>query len=275
MKLAATRFAAEGTAGAPRARLVLAAATGVPQTFYARFAQRAAEAGFETLTFDYRGIARSRMGSLVGFEASFVDWARLDLAGVVDSIPDDGVPLFLVGHSFGGHALGMMPNHGRMAGAWLCGVGAGWAGWNPWTERVRLTLMWNVVFPLLVRQKGFMPMAMFGMGEDLPLGVYRQWRRWCSFPHYFLDDPQAAELRRGCATVQLPILAMSARDDAWAPPRSRDAFLLGAYPDAAIEARLVDPQAHGGAIGHVGYFRSSASGLWDEALAWFGETSGR
>jgi predicted alpha/beta hydrolase len=270
VSLASTRFT---TPGKLRGRILVAGATGVPQAFYARFAAHAAGAGFETTTFDYRGIARSKRGSLAGFNASFVDWARLDLAGAIDAIADDGVPLFLVAHSFGGHALGITPNHGRLAGAWICAAGAGWAGWNPAAERIRLWALWNVVFPPLVRLKGYMPMSIFGMGEDLPLGVYRQWRHWCSFPHYFLDDPAAAELKVACATVRVPILATTALDDAWAPPRSRDAFLLGAYPNSNIVRVEVDPRAHGGEIGHVGYFRRSASGLWDRALTWFADAA--
>jgi predicted alpha/beta hydrolase len=50
--------------------------------------------------------------------------------------------------------------------------------------------MWRVVAPALVRWKGYLPWSLLGMGEDLPLGVYRQWRRWCGYPHYFFDDPR-------------------------------------------------------------------------------------
>lgn len=263
--LAGAHFAASGV---PRGRIVVAGATGVPQTFYAPFARFAADGGFETLTFDYRGIARSKRASLAGFEASFVDWARLDLAGVIDAMPDDGVPLFLVAHSFGGHALGLMPNHARLRAAVICACGAGWSGWIPPLERLRVWALWHVLFPPLVRLRGFMPMSMFGMGEDLPLGVYRQWKYWCTFPHYFLDDPEAAELTAACATVRTPMLAFTALDDAWAPPRSRDAFLLRAYPHSAIERVDLDPRGFGGAIGHVGYFRRHMTPLWSRALEW-------
>ena len=251
-----------------RGRILVAGATGVPQTFYTRFALHAARAGFETITFDYRGIGQSKQVPLEGFSASFIDWARQDLAGAIDAIDEDGVPLFLAAHSFGGHALGMLPNHVRIAGVWVCAVGAGWAGWAPVTERVRLWVLWNLVFPPLVKLKGYMPMSMFGMGEDLPFDVYRQWRHWCTFPHYFLDDPDAGELIAACATVRTPILACAALDDAWAPPRSRDAFLLNAYPNANIERLDLAPRDYG-AIGHVGYFRKHMTAHWDHALEWF------
>ena len=266
--LAANRF----DAARARARIVVASATGVPQAFYARFARHAARAGFETTTFDYRGIGRSKSGSLVGFDASFLDWARLDLAAAIDAAPDDGLPLFLVGHSFGAHALGLISNHSRLTGAWVCAAGAGWAGWMTPAERLRVFALWNVVLPPLVAWSGYLPWSRLGMGEDLPLGVYRQWRRWCRFRNYFLDDPEVPELKVACARVQTPILAHTALDDAWAPPPSRDAFLLNAYPHASIERVDLDPREHGGSIGHVGYFRATSSPLWDRALAWFERT---
>ncbi|UUY09035.1 hypothetical protein LRS11_03100 [Pseudomonas sp. J452] len=45
---------------------------------------------------------------------------------------------------------------------------------------------------------------------------------------------------------------------------------MAAYSAAPYQARTIDSQAEGlGAIGHMGYFRSSATPLWDEALGWF------
>ncbi len=42
-----------------KATIVIAGATGVPQKFYQRFSRFAADNGYRTVTFDYRGIARS------------------------------------------------------------------------------------------------------------------------------------------------------------------------------------------------------------------------
>jgi predicted alpha/beta hydrolase len=37
---------------------------------------------------------------------------------------EERVPLSYVGHSFGGHALGLLPNHDRVARAYLFAMGA-------------------------------------------------------------------------------------------------------------------------------------------------------
>ncbi len=270
-RLTALRYPAQAAAGACRGRIVVAGATGVPQRFYRRFALHAAAQGFETLTLDYRGIGLSRSGPLRGFVMDYLDWARLDLAAAVDACAGtgDGLPLFMVGHSYGGHAFGLLPNHARVAGLYTFATGAGWHGWMPPLERARVLLMWHVLGPLLTRWKGYLPWSLLGMGEDLPLDVYRQWRHWCSFPRYFFDDPVlAAEMQAQFAQVRTPIVAANALDDHWAPPASRDAFMAG-YRQAGWRALDIDPTGPVGPIGHMGYFRPAAQPLWQGALDWF------
>ncbi|MDY0162445.1 alpha/beta fold hydrolase [Desulfobotulus sp.] len=265
--LAATRFEAEGPV---KGHMVVAGATGVPQDFYRRFACHASRQGFTVLTLDYRGIGKSRPANLKGFEAGCLDWGRLDLAAAVGAMAAADQPLFLVGHSYGGHALGLLPNHELLTACCTLGAGAGWHGWMPFAESLRVRFLWNVVLPPLTRWKGYCPFAMLGMGEDLPLGVYEQWRHWCRFPHYFFDDPEMPHMKALYAEVRTPLLGISALDDLWALPVSRDAFMQG-YSGARLTRMDLDPKVEAwGSIGHMGYFRDRAWPLWDRILAWFG-----
>ena len=127
-RLAASRYPAVGS---PKGRLIVAGATAVPQGFYRRFALFAASRGFEVLTFDYRGIGGSRPDSLKDFRMDLLDWARLDLAAAVEAMADNSLPLYIVGHSYGGHAFGLLPNHARVTGFYTLGTGAGWHGICP------------------------------------------------------------------------------------------------------------------------------------------------
>jgi hypothetical protein len=166
--IAATLYPA---AGDLRAHLIVASATGVPQGYYRRFAEFAAARGFRVLTLDYRGIGLSRPATLKGFKMDYLDWGRLDLAAAVehmDASRQDGLPLFMIGHSYGGHALGLLPNQHKIAACYLFATGAGWHGWMPPLERIKVWIMWNIAGPVLTRWKGYLAWSKLGMGEDLP-----------------------------------------------------------------------------------------------------------
>jgi predicted alpha/beta hydrolase len=269
--ISATRYPAPGTT---RAHLVLAGATGVPQGFYRRFAEYAASQGYAVMTLDYRGIGRSRPASLKGFRMDYLDWGRQDLAAAVDAMHTPDVPLYIVGHSYGGHAFGLLPNHDKVDALYTFATGAGWHGWMPLAERLRVLLMWRLVGPLVVRVKGYLAWHWLGMGEDLPVDVYRQWKHWCTFPRYFFQDPAMAHLQAGFDSVRSPIMACNALDDLWARPRSRDAFMAG-YRNAPWQSQDIDPRQAGmGPIGHMGYFKQQCQPLWQGALQWL-EQNGR
>ncbi len=268
--LTALRYPAQGT---PRGQLIMAGATGVPQMFYKAFAEYAATQGYTTLTLDYRGIGLSKPRTLRGFRMAYLDWAHQDLAAAVDLMASDSLPLFMVGHSFGGHAFGLLPNHHRVARFYTFATGAGWAGWMAPGERFKVDLMWRVIGPLLTRWKGYLAWSKLGMGEDLPLGVFRDWKHWCQYPRYFFDDPAMPHVAERFGRVTTPIIAANALDDLWAPPASRDAFMAG-YRGTTVQAIDIDPRHSGlGAIGHMGYFRRRAEPLWQAVFTWFGEHS--
>ena len=264
-RLAATHFAAPS-----EQFIVMAGATAVPRGFYRRFAEFAQARGINVITTDYRGIGDSKIGSLKGFEMEYADWSRQDLAAAVDYAAARG-KVWLVGQSLGGHAIGQLPDPNVLQAAYLCGSGAGWHGWMPRPERYRVWALWNLIGPVATRIYGYQPLSKFGMGEDFPMGVYRDWKRWCARPHYFFDDPQAKAITDRFADVRLPLAAAVSTDDLWAPPTSRDAFFKG-YSNAPVEAINLRPEDLGvKQIGHMGYFRSQTGvTLWPQMLHWLG-----
>lgn len=255
--------------GQRKGRLIVAGATGVKQRFYSRFASFAAEQGMDVWTLDYRGIGLSRPQRLAELKMNYLDWARLDLAALLDHVLAQGEgPVWMVGHSYGGHAFGLLPGHDQVQRFATFATGAGWHGWMPPLERLRVLFMWHVLGPLIVRRKGYLAWSLLGMGEDLPRDVFVQWRHWCRWPRYFFDDPAMPEVSAQFARVQTPILAINATDDKWAPPASRDAFMSG-YSQAPMQAMTIEPRSLGmSGIGHMDYFRPQARALWQQTLDW-------
>ena len=252
-----------------KANIVLCSATGVPQAFYRRFAEYATQFGYQVLTFDYRGVAQSAPKRLKGFKMSYLDWGTLDLAAAIDFLAQDPIPLFMVGHSYGGQALGLAPNHAKVTAMYCFGTGAGWHGYMPFKEKMKVQVIWNIIFPPMVAVTGYLPWSKLNMGADLPIGVYQQWRKWCKNPTYFFADPEQHALIAQYAQVKTPIYAVSALDDDWALPNSRHAFMQH-YRQAPMQFINISASDYGlKEIGHMGYFRKGAEKIWDEILQAF------
>lgn len=282
-----------------KAKILIACATGVPQAFYRRFAEYMCTQGFALLSFDYRGIASSAPKHLKHMQMSYLDWGRYDLTAAIHHLkhihphaqslpsahasslsqansdiqpqspsmtqPDhSALPIFMIGHSYGGQSLGLSAAHADVDALFCFGTGAGWAGYMPAKERFKVQVVWNIVFPPLVAVSGYLPWSKFKMGADLPKGVYQEWRRWCKSPLYFFADPEiGAALAEQYAQVTTPIYAFSALDDDWALANSRQAFIQH-YRNAAIEYIDLNPQDYQmQQIGHMGYFRADAQPIWD------------
>lgn len=263
-RLSALRYFALGPV---KGNLLMAGATGVQQRFYRRFAEHAARQGFNVLTLDYRGIGKSGPAQLQGFVMSSLDWGRLDLAAAVELLRQEPWPLYWVGHSFGGYAIGLLPNHQAISACYNLGSGTGWSGWMSKVEALKVRLLRTLVMPPIVAWKGYMAWSLLGLGDDLPLGVYQEWKRWCKLPHHCFDDPQMAAVTERYTQVRTPCVFATAVDDPWAPPRSRDA-LGSIYRNTPLTRLDLRPPAGGKPIGHMGYFRDDAQPLWDDILQW-------
>lgn len=169
------------------------------------------------MTLDDRGIGQSATPTPRGYRMDDLDWARGDLAATADAHAPPQRPLLMVGRSFGGRAFGLLPNHDRVASFCTCATGAGWHGWMPRAERLRVLMLWHVAGPLLTRATGDLAWRRPSLGEDLPLDVYRPWRHGCRFPRYVFDDPAMAAVPEAFARVRTPIAAADALDDRLGP----------------------------------------------------------
>ena len=252
----------------PKARgtVIVSGATAVPHRFYRRFASAIADSGYTVVTYDYRGIAASRRGSLRGFDADMTDWVFSDMAGVVDwaseAYPTDR--MFLAGHSFGGQAAGLLDNVDRVRGMVTFSAQSGYwrlqGGEQQWIVGFHV----HATLPAVSTVFGYTPWSTFGAGEDLPKGVATQWARWCRNPDYLFGDSSLPLERYD--RFPAPVLAYSFDDDKWGTAEAVDDLMLR-YPD--VERRHVVPADEDlDAIGHMGFFRESSATLWPDVITW-------
>jgi predicted alpha/beta hydrolase len=274
-RLAATLFLPRATR---RRAVLISSATAVPRKIYRGFAGYLARRGFAVLTFDYRGIGDSRgmavegynkPKSLVGFKASMTDWAMLDTTAAVRWMREryNNLPLTYVGHSFGGQALGLLPNNNEVTRALLIAAQAGYWKLMASPERYRVYAMLNFVGQPLTQLLGYAP-GWSGLGMDLPKGVFEQWVRWVMSERYMFTDPNLPGLTN-FEKYKGALRALCLSDDPWAT-RPAVELLCSGFTSTKPDILTVTPaDAEANSIGHFGFFRPEhRDTLWRGAAEW-------
>ena len=239
-------------------------AMGCSQEYYRPFAEWLAAQGFTVATFDYRGTGLSRSGTLRGFKADILDWARLDCAAMVDTLSSQapGRPLYWIGHSLGGQILALVPNCERISKAVTIATGSGYWRENVPSLRLKVWWLWFVIVPLSLPLFGYFPGKALRKVGDLPRGVMAQWRRWCLHREYAVGVEGEA-LRARYASVRTPIVSISFADDELMSLANTES-IHGFYSGAPRKMKRLAPRDVGARrIGHFGFFRPAhEASLW-------------
>ncbi len=251
---------------APRLAVVINAATGVEAGFYRPFARwLAAERQAAVLTWDYRDFGAS--GAPHRSAATMTDWAIGDpvaaRAALRARVP--GLPLWVIGHSLGGMAVGFQPGIEAVDRIVTVAAGHGHISAHPWPLRARVTLLWYLLGPVSTTALGYFPASRFGLGKDLPRGVFWQWRRWLLDRGALPADPDLGGLRRPGYGGPMTLIALE--DDGMVPPPCVRRMAEW-HPAAQIEYRLLRAADFGlPGLGHVLPFSPRNAACWPALIA--------
>jgi predicted alpha/beta hydrolase len=274
--LAATLFLPRG---AKTHAVLINSAAAVPRKIYKPFASYLARRGCAVMTYDYRGTGGSRLPaltgynqsrSLAGFEASMADWASLDATAAVAWMREryHDLPLSYVGHSFGGQALGLLPNNDQVGRALFVAAQAGSWKLMASPERYRVFALLNFVGVPLTQILGYAP-GRAGLGADLPKGVFLQWVKWVMSDRYLFDDKSLIMALTNFTNFEGALRALCVSDDPWAT-RPAVELLCSGFEKVTPEIVTVTPADAGvSEIGHFGFFRPQhRDTLWLAAAEW-------
>lgn len=256
--------------GEPSKVAVVNSATGVSQGFYTHFARwLAREHGMACLTYDYRDFGDSLTGNMADSDATMVDWAILDQPAARAELRRrfPGKPIWVFGHSLGTMVMPLQP--GLEDVERVIGVASGLVNVSdhPWPYRALVYLFWYGHVPLAARMLGYLPGRLVGFGADLPLGVYKDWRRWCTDPSSFLQDSgdRLPDLDWRHTNIRVDYHAFS--DDHMMPPVCTER-LVRLFGEGKATFHVHDPQSMNlKSVGHLGAFNRRNADIWPALVA--------
>lgn len=260
--LTATWFQPKGEA---RGAVLVAPAMATPAAYYAAFATWLAANGYQTLTFDLRGM--ESVAAMKGESGDVLRWFG-DMADALDHVVEQaelsgGLPVSYLGHSLGGQAVPFV-DHSRVDRIVTVASGTGYWRLNAPGVRWRAPLLWRGIAPLATRVAGYYPGRRLGILDNVPANVMRQWGRWCLHEDYLgVDVPNAAER---FAAVTTPMSVLSFTDDELMSEASIADLHDRFSGTDQIRQRYSPAQLEVPRMGHHGFFRARHQHLWDELV---------
>lgn len=231
-------------AGAPI--LLVLPALGVSVRFYDKLAAALAARGFSVALMEQRGQGDSALRPSRNSDWGFAEVLDRDLPAVLDWLRDHHpeAPLYLLGHSLGGHfaalTAGRLP--ARVDGLVLVATGSPWlnAFAGPMRKKIRLLTRLIPVCNLVL---GYYPGDRIGFGGREARTLMADWRGLALTNRYRargLDQ----DLDAAVAAYRGPVLAIRLADDAFAPADS-----VHAVTDKFRAARLIEETVNASQLG--------------------------
>lgn len=258
------RYYATSSEPSKHSPILICPATGISKNFYHHFAIWLCEQGFDVMSFDFRGIADSLHGALKDCDASIQDWGQLDIPAAIDSLlaKTQQQHVILLGHSAGGQLLGICPNYNKVERVIAVSGSTGYTGGLKGRTKLLAPLMFNLIFPISSRLKGYGATQFIGMGENLPKNVAKQWAEFCSRPGYVTNAIGKTIFADYHQQIQCPMSVYWSSDDEIAT-HANVTQLLSLYPHAKTQMHELVPSEYGfKSIGHMAMFKRSHQVLW-------------
>ncbi|MFN0203854.1 MAG: alpha/beta fold hydrolase [Bacteroidia bacterium] len=258
--------------GGIKAAVMIAPATGIKKQFYKSFAKHLCEQGFAVLTFDNRGIGQSMGESINASQPSLTHWGRLDMTAVLEYLiaKFPNLEYHLVGHSAGGQLVGLMKNAKKLKSMFNFGSSSGSLQYSKFPFRLKSAFWLNFYIPINNLLFGHTKSQWFGMGEPLPKEVGKEWAKWCNGKGYVNVDLNTKIKEHLYDELNFPTLWVHAKDDEIANDENvKD--MIRVFPNIQYKIISLSPKDYGyKEIGHMSFFSSKKSQLWQLAVDWLG-----
>ena len=265
-ELTATKY--ESVISSNEKLIIINSALGVKQQFYRHLAKYLVQQSYTVITWDPRGIGLSSLGNSKIDPSTLRDWGKIDLECTLQHIIKenwaDWENITLIGHSAGGHLLGLCRSIKHINNIVL--ISSGTCSWHlyPKLQQPKLLFAWYLWFPFLYKTLGYVP-SKLGVGHDLPRGIALDWRNWSVQKEYLFSDESLGE--HFYNSYEGKLYAIGFTDDiSYAPQRTIE-DLIKRFVKSDSKVEILNPkQFNKSRIGHFGFFNLKNQDLWQEIL---------
>lgn len=244
----------------PKAVVQFNTGTAALKDFYKHFLLYLAEHGYACCLWDYRGNGESAPETLKGCEHKFSDYGTKDMPAVKtylkEKFPD--LPLILVGHSAGGQQVGLMPDLEGYKGLLAIATSTGYEPHFPLGYRLQSKFFFGPFASVSIALFGYVKSKPFGIMEDLPKNVAREWNAWMHRRDYLFDERfLGSTIPKGSYhAMPFPIEVVWTPDDTIANERNTEDFWSHVKSAQGINFTRIEASEIGEkSIGHFGFFK--------------------
>jgi predicted alpha/beta hydrolase len=207
-------------AAAPRARLLVLPALGIQARLYRRLGAQLADCGISTVALEQRGHGRSALRPSRGCDFGFREWLRADIPAALDWLHsrEPRVPVFLAGHSLGGHlalmARSLYPE--RMAGVVLLTTATPFYGCYSGMTRLQVGFLIASI-RVLSAALGYFPGHRMGFGGREARRLMADWLVLARSNRYFASGMEPEDVEGLVQSEAGPVLSIHCDRDPLAP----------------------------------------------------------
>lgn len=252
--------------------IIMCPAAGAPQGYYKAFAEYASKyKDFDVITFDYRGIGDSLIGSVKKSNARMSEWGTEDLQAIVDWADIKYDRICLLGHSVAGQIFPKSGKHDRILAAYFVGTQSAYHGHWKGLWWIYVLIFWYLLIPISTLIYGYLPGWAMGGNIPLPKGVAKEWRKWGTHSGGVLqDDP---EVIRQFESIDIHVHFVNIEDDKLLAPNQATQAIMHHYKNAVTSYQYIRPEdLKLKKIGHFGFFKKEfAKQLWPMPMYYFSQ----
>ncbi len=241
----------------PHANIVLMGALGMAARYYEPLARRLCEAGFNVALPEQRGHGDSPVRASRKLDFGFREALDEEIPAVMDWLSQQapGLPLYLMGHSLGGHyaaiTAGRFPH--RVDGVIIAACSTPWPGGFQGTTRRQVRLLCALI-PVLLRLFGYYPGHRVGFGDREARTLMRDWLVMARENRYRaagLDE----DLEAGIRDYRGGLLSLRMAEDSYAPEAAM-ASVSDKFVSAEVTREVITSEELGDRADHFRWARS-------------------